>query len=83
MAGFRWYEQRQAGLGKDFLDELEQVLVEIVAQPARFGFASGNIREGLLRRFPYAIYYRVLFDRIRVLAVFHTARDPILWQSRS
>ncbi len=78
-----WYEQRQAGLGAAFLDEVQRVLAEIVANPARFGFAERDIREGLLTRFPYAIYYRVLRDRIRVLAVYHTARNPAGWQSRA
>jgi plasmid stabilization system protein ParE len=78
-----WYEQRQLGLGGDFLDEIERVLAEITANPARYGFADANIREGLLTRFPYAIYYRVLTDRIRILAVYHTSRDPSGWQSRA
>jgi plasmid stabilization system protein ParE len=78
-----WYEQRRPGLGRDFLDEIERVLAEISANPARYGFADADIREGLLPRFPYAIYYRVLADRIRVLAVYHTSRDPSGWQSRS
>lgn len=78
-----WYEQRQAGLGRDFLDEVERVLGEIAANPPRYGFAHGNVREGLLSRFPYAIYYRELRDRIRVLAVYHTSRDPAGWQSRA
>ncbi len=80
---YRWYEQRRAGLGRGFLGEVEKVLAEIAANPARFGFVDADIREGLLRRFPYAIYYRVLADRIRVLAVYHTARDPSGWQSRA
>ena len=78
-----WYEQRRPGLGGDFLDEVQRVLAEIRANPARYGFADRDIREGLLKRFPYAVYYRVLADRIRVLAVFHTARNPSRWQSRS
>jgi plasmid stabilization system protein ParE len=78
-----WYEQRRPGLGGAFLDEVQRVLLEITANPARYGFADGDIREGLLNRFPYAVYYRVLADRIRVLAVFHTARDPARWQFRS
>jgi plasmid stabilization system protein ParE len=77
-----WYEQRKSGLGGDFLDEVERIHGEIIANPARWGFAEGDIREALLRRFPYAVYYRVLADRIRVLAVFHTARDPARWRSR-
>jgi len=78
-----WYERKRAGLGGDFLDEVQRVLGEITASPARYGFADGDIRAGPLTRFPYAVYYRVLADRIRVLAVFHTARDPVVWQSRS
>jgi hypothetical protein len=50
-----WYEQRQPGLGSDFLDEVGRVLGEITANPARYGFAAADIREGLLTRFLYAI----------------------------
>jgi hypothetical protein len=41
-----WYEQRRPGLGRDFLDEVERVLGEITANPARYGFADTHIREG-------------------------------------
>ena len=47
-----WYEQRRSGLGRDFLDEIQAVLTKIIANPARFGFADADIREGLLPRFP-------------------------------
>jgi plasmid stabilization system protein ParE len=79
----RWYERQCSGLGDDFLDEVQRVLAEIIANPARYGFADADIREGLLTRFPYAVYYRVLPDRIRVLAVYHTSRDPSGWQVRT
>ncbi|WP_020469822.1 type II toxin-antitoxin system RelE/ParE family toxin [Zavarzinella formosa] len=82
-SAYRWYDQRQMGLGTDFLDAVQLVLSEVAVHPARYGFAERDIREGLLTRFPYAVYYRELADRIRVLAVFHTSRDPSRWQSRS
>lgn len=82
-SAYRWYEQRRSGLGRDFLDAVEWVLAEIAANPARYGFADRDVREGALTRFPYAVYYRVLPDRIRVLAVYHTARDPAGWRSRA
>ena len=82
-ADYQWYEQRQAGLGKEFLDEVGRVLAEIGANPARFGFAERDIRAGLLNRFPFAIYYRVGASRIRVLAIYHTSRDSSGWQGRS
>jgi len=36
----------------------------------------------LPRRFPYGIYYRVYADRVEVIAVQHSRRDPADWQSR-
>ena len=76
-----WHE-RQAGLGRDFLRELQRSYAVIRANPARFGYAERDVREGVMNRFSYAIYYRVLRNRIRVLAVWHTSRDPAGWQSR-
>ncbi|MGL4464018.1 MAG: type II toxin-antitoxin system RelE/ParE family toxin [Planctomycetia bacterium] len=82
-AAYSWYERQRTGLGAEFLDAVERVLAEIAANPSRRGFAEGDVRAGSPARFPYAVYYRVLDDRIRVLAVFHTARDPSAWHSRS
>jgi plasmid stabilization system protein ParE len=78
-----WYEQKRPGLGTDFLDGVQRVLMEVTANPRQYGFADADVREAALTRFPYAVYYRVLGDRIRVLAVFHTSRDPSKWQSRA
>jgi toxin ParE1/3/4 len=80
---YQWDEQRGAGLGREFLDEVGRAPDEIAANPSRFGFAEADIREGQLKRFPYAIYYRELSDHIRVLAVYQTARDPAGWPARN
>jgi toxin ParE1/3/4 len=79
----RWYEAQRAGLGREFLEAINRTLCDITANPGRFGFARADIREGAVQRFPYAIYYRVLPDRIRVLAVQHAARDPASWATRN
>ncbi len=41
-----------------------------------------NYRRGLVRRFPYAIFYECIEDRVTVYSVFHTARDPEKWRER-
>ena len=35
--GYRWYEARQAGLGRDFLDEVEAVLEDSRRRVERLG----------------------------------------------
>ncbi len=42
-----------------------------------------NLRRTLVRRFPYAVFYRVDEDQVTVVAVYHSRRDPWGWQSRA
>ena len=78
-----WYESQRVGLGGDFVDEVQKVLDTVAGQPDRYPIASGDVREAPVSRFPYCVYYRVKPGRVVVIAVFHTARDPAAWQSRS
>jgi plasmid stabilization system protein ParE len=78
-----WYEAQKAGLGTDFVAEVQRVLDTISNQPERHAIVSGDIREGLVSRFPYCVYYRVKPDRVVVIAVFHSSRDPAIWQGRA
>ena len=78
-----WYESRKDGLGVELVMAVEAVFGEITTQPNRFPIAVGDIREAPVTGFPFCVYYRVRGDRVIVLAVFHTARDPSIWQSRS
>ena len=64
------------------MDEIGRVTAEVAVNPARYGFVHADVREGSLNRFPYAIYYRVLDDRVRVLAVYHSSRDASGWTNR-
>ena len=79
----RWYEGQSPGLGADFVAEVQRVLDVIAGQTDRYPIAAGDTREAPLSRYPYCVYYRVRSDRVVVTAVFHTARDPSIWQSRS
>lgn len=78
-----WYESRVANLGADFIAEIQRVLDTIADHPNRFPVVFGDVREVLVRRFPYCVYYRVKLDRLVIIAVFHTSRDRTEWQSRA
>lgn len=77
-----WYNLQRPGLGKDFVAEVERVLELVCDQPTLFPIADGDVRVTPIRRFPYALYYRVKPTQIVVIAVFHTSRDPKAWKSR-
>ena len=83
----RWYEQRQLGLGDDFLDSLTAVYQAIEQQPDRFARletapAHRNVHRYLLDRFPYYVVYEILAEDVVVLAVAHGRRRPGYWKKR-
>ncbi len=78
----RWYEERQPGLGEDFLKEFERALRRIVADPKQWRKIQGQIRKLKLRRFPYAIVYSPGSDALYIKAVMHLHRRPFYWRKR-
>ena len=77
-----WYDQQRAGLGKKFGDAVEKQFDQIVSMPTLYAVVEDEVRQAQVSRFPYLVYYRLTTDRIEVLAVLHTSRDPQTWQSR-
>lgn len=77
-----WYERRRAGLGTELTNAVATTVTRIAANPAAFQKVRGETRRAVLRRFPYAIYYRVAGDDIIVLAV-HGRQHQTRWQSRT
>jgi len=78
----RWYEQQRPGLGDEFLAALDVVFARLQATPEAHQIIYQDVRRALPRRFPYGVFYRVHADRVEVIAVQHTRRDPASWQSR-
>jgi plasmid stabilization system protein ParE len=79
---FDWYEQQRPGLGVDFVMRVQEVLDRISAMPELYEQVFQDVRRGVVRRFPYSVFYKVETDQILVLAIFHSKRDPSIWQAR-
>jgi plasmid stabilization system protein ParE len=73
---WKWYEEREAGLGARFLDSVEMCLKRISERPEGYPIASGEVRRALVGKFPYAVYFRMRGEHVRVLAVLHHRRGP-------
>jgi toxin ParE1/3/4 len=77
-----WYEDRQPGLGGDFLEEYQATLRRILAEPERWRKIQGNNRKLNFHRFPYAIVYSAESDALYIKAVMHLRRRPFYWIHR-
>jgi plasmid stabilization system protein ParE len=79
---YDYYEAVSEGLGTTFLLAVEACLAGIERSPEMYAAIYKDVRRGLLRRFPYGIFYIVEQEAIIVLACFHVRRDPKQWQQR-
>jgi toxin ParE1/3/4 len=66
-----------------FTAAVELVFDRIAAQPNFYAAVFDDVREALVPEFPYCVYYREEPAQVLVLSVFHTSRDPAVWQGRA
>jgi plasmid stabilization system protein ParE len=50
--------------------------------PKLFAIVYRSVRRCKTRRFPYVIYYRIVKNRVEVLAIVHASRSPEAWKNR-
>jgi plasmid stabilization system protein ParE len=82
LEAFRWYNEQVPGLGQEFLAEIDRAIESILAHPEANRKLYREYRRGLMRRFPYSIFYAIDGERLVVFAVLHAARDPRVWRRR-
>jgi hypothetical protein len=73
--GFHFYESRETGVGSYFLDclfsDIDSLLLFAGIHQVVYGY-----HRSLSKRFPFAIYYDIVGDLIRVHAVLDCHRNP-------
>lgn len=77
-----WHNKEREGLGLRFIQAIESVLRLISEMPLLYPVVLRDIRQAVVPGFRYCIYYRVRRSAVRIISVFHTSRDPSVWQSR-
>ncbi len=73
--GFKFYESQSIGLGNYFLDSLFSDIESLHLYAGIHALHFGYHRL-LSKRFPFAIYYKLQKDVIRVYAVLDCRRSP-------
>lgn len=76
------YEKARRGLGRDFLTRVREVLRRISLNPRLHAVVYQDVRKALVARFRYVVLYREDPSGVIVISIFHTSRDPGIWQAR-
>ena len=77
-----YYERCAEGLGDRFIDNAETALRTLLADPLMPSPFPPECRKLRIKKFPYALVYRVEDDVLQVIAVMHLARRPGYWTNR-
>jgi plasmid stabilization system protein ParE len=79
-----WYEARRAGLGDEFLAEVDRGIKRALDNPLTYRviYPKRNTRRVLVSRFPCRIFFTIEVDEIVVHAVLHARRHDRVWKER-
>lgn len=80
----RTYREISEKLSLDFRDEVEREIEYIKSHPKQYQIKFRALRQALVYRFPYAIFYLIEEDKKRVVVfgILHTRRSPNLIKKR-
>jgi plasmid stabilization system protein ParE len=78
----KFYAAQRPGLGDEFIHEIERCVSLAAQQPPAYSLIHGKTRRITAIRFPFSIYFYVETERIVVIAIFHSSRNPAIWRER-
>jgi plasmid stabilization system protein ParE len=80
----RWYNDRQAGLGKRFAEHVRQKVRFIRQNPKAVAIRYDETRTAVLDVFPYMIHFTIKEENklIIISAVLSTHQNPDDWKDR-
>lgn len=76
ITGRAFYESRRSGLGAYFLDSLFSDIDSLLLFAGVHSLHFDRYYRLLSKRFPFAVYYRIEADLIRIYAVLDCRQDP-------
>jgi plasmid stabilization system protein ParE len=82
LEAFNWYEANRAGLGAEFRNALDATIERIASHPESYAPGYRQLRRAFVRRFPFAVHFRVVGEVVLVIGVVHLKRHPGVVKSR-
>ncbi|MCB9932909.1 MAG: hypothetical protein H6841_05730 [Planctomycetes bacterium] len=74
-----WFNSRAPGLGGKFTADLASALNVIVANPRAYPVVQGEVRQAIIRRFRFRLFYALRDSSLIFIGTVHGARDVEEW----
>ena len=80
--GFSFYESKENGLGLYFLESLYSDIDSLKLFAGIHSIHFGSYHRLLSRRFPFAVYYKIIVNTVKIYAVIDCRRNPVWIKNR-
>jgi hypothetical protein len=77
-----FYNSKVNGLGNHLFEEIDRAIKLIEETPVTWPTISKDLHRFILKKFPFAVIYRIKEDSIQVIAFMHQRRKPLYWKKR-
>jgi len=80
---YAFYFEDSLKVADTFFKQMNLGFENIKQNPTSFPIAHIDVRKYVVKKFPFVIYYQIVDATIRVVAIFHTSRNPEIWNDRT
>lgn len=79
---YEYYFEDNPIVADAFFQRINISFESIKTIPHSFPEVYKNIRKFTVKKFPFVIYFQVEEYTVKVIAIFHTSRNPQVWKER-
>ena len=80
---YQFYAEESTRVAESFFKQINSSLEITKKSPRSFPCSYKSVQKFVVKKFPFVIYYQLVESTIRVIAIFHTSRNPEIWNERS
>lgn len=77
-----WFAEQTNDRSLEFAAQVRRASDRLGRLPHIGATVFGPARRVMVRNFDYVLIYIPYDDRVEIISVFHTRRDPAIWQAR-
>jgi toxin ParE1/3/4 len=77
-----WYSERSLVASRAFVSEMIHSVETVSQDPEMWPVFEKVTHRYVFQRFPFSLIYRLIEDKIQVVAIAHSKRKPGYWRER-
>ena len=79
---YEFYFEDSPKVADSYFKQMNISFENINHNPKSFSIVHKHVRKYVVKKFPFVVYYRIVDTIIQVIAIFHTSRNPEIWNER-